>query len=72
MTAQAIDDTLAATFPASDPPAWTPGIARPAPDPPTVGNRPAQDETSGGQADAIDTSRRTDSEPRGAIEWLAR
>ena len=31
MTAQAIDDVLAGTFPASDPPAWTPGIARPAP-----------------------------------------
>ncbi len=32
MTAQAIDDVLAGTFPASDPPAWTPGVARPAPD----------------------------------------
>jgi hypothetical protein len=31
MTDQAIDDVLVATFPASDPPAWTPGIARPAP-----------------------------------------
>ena len=31
-TAQAIDDVLAGTFPASDPPAWTPGMARPAPD----------------------------------------
>ena len=30
MTAQAIDDVLADTFPASDPPAWTPGMARPA------------------------------------------
>ena len=27
-----IDDVLADTFPASDPPAWTPGIARPAPE----------------------------------------
>jgi len=30
-TAEAVDDVLAGTFPASDPPAWTPGIARPAP-----------------------------------------
>jgi len=30
-TAQAIDDVLADTFPASDPPSWTPGIVRPAP-----------------------------------------
>ena len=30
MTAQAIDDVLAGTFPASDPPPWTPGVARPA------------------------------------------
>jgi hypothetical protein len=26
LTAQAIDDVLADTFPASDPPSWTPGI----------------------------------------------
>jgi hypothetical protein len=26
-----IDDALADTFPASDPPAWNPGIARPTP-----------------------------------------
>ena len=32
LTAQAIDDVLAGSFPASDPPAWTPGIARPAPE----------------------------------------
>ena len=32
LTAQAIDDVLAGTFPASDPPAWTPGLARPAPE----------------------------------------
>jgi hypothetical protein len=48
MTAQAIDDVLAGTFPASDPPAWTPGIARPAPDVPTqvVDRTPALDETN--------------------------
>ena len=27
----AIDDALAASFPASDPPAWNPGVARPVP-----------------------------------------
>jgi hypothetical protein len=32
LTAQAIDDVLAGSFPASDPPAWTPGMARPAPE----------------------------------------
>jgi hypothetical protein len=26
-----IDDALENTFPASDPPAWTPGVARPSP-----------------------------------------
>jgi hypothetical protein len=31
LTPEAIDDVLAGSFPASDPPAWTPGIARPAP-----------------------------------------
>lgn len=31
LTYDDIDDVLADTFPASDPPAWTPGIARPAP-----------------------------------------
>lgn len=29
-----IDDALAASFPASDPPAWNPGLARPCPDDP--------------------------------------
>jgi hypothetical protein len=32
LTSQEIDDVLAGTFPASDPPAWTPGLARPAPE----------------------------------------
>ena len=32
LTAQAIDDVLAGSFPASDPPAWTPGVTRLAPE----------------------------------------
>jgi hypothetical protein len=60
LTAQAIDDVLAGSFPASDPPAWTPGIARPAP----VNDRPsgvrdtALDGTNDARAPAvIDVSR---------------
>lgn len=45
LTTQAIDDVLAGTFPASDPPAWTPGVAVPA---------PRHDDR--GRADVIDVS----------------
>ena len=50
MTAQAIDDVLVGTFPASDPPPWTPGIARPAPAIPArpVDKTLAQDDTDDG------------------------
>src|SRR5688500_16148033 len=59
MTAQAIDDALIGTFPASDPPAWTPGIARSAP---TAFVRPAdnslaQPDGNSGRGHVIDGSR---------------
>jgi hypothetical protein len=62
MTAQAIDDVLAGTFPASDPPAWTPGIARPAPARPAayVDRAPAQDDKADVRTDVIDVSRSPD------------
>ena len=61
MTAQAIDDVLAGTFPASDPPAWTPGIARLAPEaaPRPVDKNTRHDRANG--ADVIDVSRPPDS-----------
>jgi hypothetical protein len=64
MTAQVIDDVLAATFPASDPPAWTAGIARPAPDVPVraVERTPAPNDANGVRTDVIDVSRPADSE----------
>jgi hypothetical protein len=41
LTSCDIDDALADTFPASDPPAWTPGIARPIPGPIGEAARPS-------------------------------
>lgn len=64
-TAQAIDDVLAGTFPASDPPAWTPGMARPAPEiaRPAAGTDTVQDETNDVRASGvIDGSRPAHSE----------
>ena len=54
MTAQEIDDVLAGTFPASDPPAWTPGMARPAPADrePHVDAARAQDDKADARTDA--------------------
>jgi len=64
MTAQAIDDVLAGTFPASDPPAWTSGIARlaPAGRAPYVDRAPAQDDKGDVRTDVIDVSRSPDAE----------
>ena len=64
LTAQAIDDVLDGTFPASDPPAWTPGMARPAPEiaSPAAGPRIVQDQANDVQAsEVIDVSRPTHS-----------
>lgn len=62
LTAQAIDDVLAGSFPASDPPAWTPGMARPAPEiAEGADSGTPQDETNDLRASGvIDVSRPTD------------
>ena len=64
-TAQAIDDVLAGSFPASDPPAWTPGMARPAPEiatPPAVTDTQADETNDARPPGVIDVSRPTTSE----------
>jgi hypothetical protein len=62
MTAQAIDDVLAGSFPASDPPAWTPGIARPAPAGPAphVNGAPSPRDDADVRPDVIEVSRPPD------------
>lgn len=72
-SATTIDEVLAGTFPASDPPAWTPGIARPAPEAnvPRQRDDAVQRETHGtDRAGTDDADRRrgagADAESRGA------
>lgn len=72
-TPQAIDDVLAGTFPASDPPAWTPGMARPAPE--TVRRTPDTSSAQDGMdrvrsSDAIDDSQPVDS-PRMLLQAVS-
>ena len=54
LTAEAIDEVLAGTFPASDAPAWTPGVARPAPG---IHSRAAEHAATEPRAGVIDVSR---------------
>lgn len=62
-TELAIDDALAGSFPASDPPAWNPGIARPIPVETPRGTEngirraTARDDTAPGTPGVIDVSR---------------
>jgi hypothetical protein len=62
---RAIDDVLADSFPASDPPSWNPGVTRLNPDGhlthPSSGHTPITDagERGRGLADVIDVSRPT-------------
>lgn len=57
LTAQAIDDVLEGTFPASDPPAWTPGMARPAPVTAQPRRGAAPDDTNRAGNGVVDVSR---------------
>ena len=55
---RAIDDVLKGSFPASDPPSWNPGVARPDPSVhETVEDAPIKVPVGGGAIDIIDVSR---------------
>jgi hypothetical protein len=67
----AMDDALAASFPASDPPAWNPGVARPIPIADTTRNRASGIPRSTKRESAVSTPGVIDlSRPYGAERTL--